>query len=917
MIRSPTPARVFDALRRHGLTLLVPGSVLAVTFIGYHDKLHKEEAHRQHVFQAEARAQVGHLRERVGSLLQEAELLRSLPLEAPAGWPGRLRAILARYPEALRAGILRPAPDGRVALLAAEAAGDRSGPPEAPPQLLRGLLPAAVGEPLASLPYPVQGRPGLQALLIVSPLPRAGNPPPGDLAFIEIVVDELLHHGFAPDEGLGGPRLAVEVLDTTDDPHPIFASPPSQAADAAAGRRLGSYVDGLPVAQRHWLVLVSPGDPRPPALLETGSGRWLVGGLLIALLAVGGHHTLQSRAAAVRRTVAEKTQALAEANEALGRYVAALAETNQHLAREVEEHSCAEARLRETTSLQRAILDCAEYAVIYTDATGIIRVMNPAAERLFGYPADALVGKATPRILHTGEQAARWTLSGTTIGVLSLPPGTESQTAEVTMRRRDGSLFPASLSLSIVRESQGQIRGYLGIIADITQRLDAENRIRQLAHYDNLTALPNRSLLKRHLGEVIASAEAEAHRVAVLVTDLDHFKYVNDTLGHAAGDQLLLAVAQRLRSGLRDSDLVARAGGDEFVIVLNELDAAELPEDTAERVLGSVARPFELAGHQFTVTLSIGIAVYPHDGTDGDTLIKNADAAMYLAKERGRNQICFFDHGISSRYSERLELESRLRRAFEAGQLALHYQPQVDTLSGELIGMEALIRWPQPDGSLVPPDRFIPIAEECGLIVPIGAWVLREACRQQRAWLQEGISRVPVGVNLSARQFDDANLLATIQGALAETGLPPAYLDLELTESLVMGNPEHTRQVLAECRRLGLQLSVDDFGTGYSSLSYLKRFPIDRLKIDRSFIADIVTEPDDAAIAQTIIAMAHTLRLEVLAEGVETEAQLALLRRWNCDAYQGYLCSRPLPADEMTQLLRQLRATRQVSLAGL
>lgn len=325
MIRSPTPARVFDALRRHGLTLLVPGSVLAVTFIGYHDKLHKEEAHRQHVFQAEARAQVGHLRERVGSLLQEAELLRSLPLEAPAGWPGRLRAILARYPEALRAGILRPAPDGRVALLAAEAAGDRSGPPEAPPQLLRGLLPAAVGEPMASLPYPVQGRPGLQALLIVSPLPRAGNPPPGDLAFIEIVVDELLHHGFAPDEGLGGPRLAVEVLDTTDDPHPIFASPPSQAADAAAGRRLGSYVDGLPVAQRHWLVLVSPGDPRPPALLETGSGRWLVGGLLIALLAVGGHHTLQSRAAAVRRTVAEKTQALAEANEALGRYVAALA----------------------------------------------------------------------------------------------------------------------------------------------------------------------------------------------------------------------------------------------------------------------------------------------------------------------------------------------------------------------------------------------------------------------------------------------------------------------------------------------------------------------------------------------------------------------------------------------------------------
>ncbi|MBL8434315.1 MAG: EAL domain-containing protein, partial [Zoogloea sp.] len=428
-------------------------------------------------------------------------------------------------------------------------------------------------------------------------------------------------------------------------------------------------------------------------------------------------------------------------------------------------------------------------------------------------------------------------------------------------------------------------------------------------------SLPNRSLLNRHLADVLAAAKARHRRVAVLVTDLDHFKYVNDTLGHVAGDQLLLAVAQRLRDGVRDGDLVARTGGDEFVIVLADLDETYRPEDAAERLLAGVARPFELAGRQITVTLSVGIALYPHDGADGDTLVKNADAAMYLAKERGRNQARFFDHGLSGRYSERLELESRLRQAFEARQLALYYQPQVDTLSGELIGMEALLRWRQPDGSMVPPDKFIPIAEECGLIVPIGAWVLREACRQQKAWLREGISRVPVGVNLSARQFDDANLLSTIQDALTESGLPPTYLDLELTESLVMGNPEHTRHVLAECKKLGLQLSVDDFGTGYSSLANLKRFPIDRLKIDRSFIADIVTQPDDAAIAQTIVAMAHTLRLEVIAEGVETETQLALLRRWRCDAYQGYLCSRPLPADAMTAMLRQLRATREVALA--
>lgn len=931
MIRSPTPARVFDALRRHGLMLLVPGSVLAVTFAGYHHQLQKEDTHRQQRFQAEARVQVGHLRERVGHLLRQIDELRSLPLEASASWPERLRGILARHPEILRIGILRPTtPDGRAVVQADESAPGLSGPPEAPTPLLRALLPTLAGGPIAgspiagnliaSPPYPVaaKGKPDHRALLVLSPLQAApGGPPQGDLAFIEVGVDSLLHHGFTPDEGLDAARLAIEVLDTTDEPRPVFASPPPPLAQADAVRRLGGYVEGLPFAQRQWLLLVSPAEIRTPALLDTGSGRWLSGGLLLALLAVAIHRALRSRSATVHRTVAEQTQALAEANEALGRYIAALAEANQHLAREVEEHARAEALLRETTNLQQAILDCAEYAVIYTDATGVIQVMNPAAERLFGYPAEALVGKATPRILHPSEHAARWKLAGSTIGVVSLPPGTESQTAEVSMRRRDGSLFPVSLSLSIVRDGQGQIRGYLGIIADITQRLDAENRIRHLAHHDTLTSLPNRSLLNRHLTDAIASAEARHRRVAVLVTDLDHFKYVNDTLGHAAGDQLLLAVAQRLRDSVRDVDLVARAGGDEFVIVLSDLDDEHPPKEAAERLLASVAQPFELAGRQFTITLSIGIAVYPHDGADGDTLIKNADAAMYLAKERGRNQIRSFDHGLSGRYSERLELESRLRRGFEAGELALHYQPQVDTLSGELIGMEALLRWPQPDGSLVPPDKFIPVAEECGLIVPIGAWVLREACRQQQAWLREGISRVPVGVNLSARQFDDTGLLATIQGALAESGLPPAYLDLELTESLVMGNPEHTRQVLAECRRLGLQLSVDDFGTGYSSLSYLKRFPLDRVKIDRSFIADIVTEPDDAAIAQTIIAMAHTLRLEVIAEGVETEAQLALLRRWRCDAYQGYLCSRPLPADEMTDLLRQLRATRQVSLSNL
>ena len=911
MTSSPTPSRVFAALRRHGLALLVPCSILAITFGGYRDNLQKEEASRLLLFQAQARVQVNHLRERAGSLLQLAEKLHTLRPESTGKRPDGLGPVLAQHPEILRVGVLRSGPGG--SLITDSAEPSPSDPLPASAASLRDALPALGGKPMLSAPYalPGDGAQGRQAVLILSPLPGTRR----EFACIEVGTEPLLHHGVAPDEGLSGaPRFAVDVLDITDAPRPVFTSAAAPGSHDSTTKSLGAYAEGITLAQRHWLVIVSPGAAATGALLDSGSGRWLVGGLLLTLLAIAIQHTVQSRADAVRRQVDEKTQALAEANDALGRYIGALADANRRLASEVDEHARAESQLRETTSLQRAILDCAEYAVIYTDAEGTIRVINPAAERLFGYRADELIDKATPQILHPDERAPDWTLDGRTIGLISLPPDTESHTAELDMRRSDGSLFPVSLSVSIVRDTHGQILGYLGIIADITQRVDAESRIRHLAHYDNLTSLPNRSLLNRHLADVLSAARARHRRVAVLVTDLDHFKYVNDTLGHPAGDQLLLAVAQRLRAGVRDGDLVARTGGDEFVIVLADLDETYLPEEAGERLLASVARPFELAGHQLTVTMSVGIALYPHDGVDGDTLVKNADAAMYLAKERGRNQARFFDHGLSRRYSERLELEGRLRQAVEARQLALYYQPQVDTLSGELIGMEALIRWCQPDGSMVPPDKFIPIAEECGLIVPIGAWVLREACRQQQAWLQEGISRVPVGVNLSARQFDDTTLLATIQAALAESGLPPAYLDLELTESLVMGNPEHTRQVLAECKQLGLQLSVDDFGTGYSSLSYLKRFPIDRLKIDRSFIADIVTEPDDAAIAQTIIAMAHTLRLEVIAEGVETEAQLALLRRWRCDAYQGYLCSRPLAADEMTKLLRQLRATREIAL---
>jgi PAS domain S-box-containing protein len=379
------------------------------------------------------------------------------------------------------------------------------------------------------------------------------------------------------------------VLDTTDAPRPVFTSAAAPGSHDSTTKSLGAYAEGITLAQRHWLVIVSPGAAARCAARQR---LWPLARRRAAAHPAGHRHPAHRAEPRRRRAPpgGRKTQALAEANDALGRYIGALADANRRLASEVDEHARAESQLRETTSLQRAILDCAEYAVIYTDAKGTIRVINPAAERLFGYRADELIDKATPQILHPDEHAPAGRSKASTIGLISLP-GAESHTAEFDMRRRDGSLFPASLSVSIVRDTLGQIRGYLGIIADITQRVDAESRIRHLAHYDNLTSLPNRSLLNRHLADVLAAARARHRRVAVLVTDLDHFKYVNDTLGHLAGDQLLLAVAQRLRTGVRDGDLVARTGGDEFVIVLADLDETYLPEDAGERLLASVARP--------------------------------------------------------------------------------------------------------------------------------------------------------------------------------------------------------------------------------------------------------------------------------------------------------------------------------------
>jgi diguanylate cyclase (GGDEF)-like protein/PAS domain S-box-containing protein len=444
-----------------------------------------------------------------------------------------------------------------------------------------------------------------------------------------------------------------------------------------------------------------------------------------------------------------------------------------------------------------------------------------------------------------------------------------------------------------------------GTLLDISDRKRAENEIQQLAYYDTLTTLPNRALLQDRINQATSQAARDGRTVAVMFLDLDRFKSVNDTMGHAIGDRLLKVVADRLSRCIRDSDTVARLGGDEFVIILNAINSADDVVCIAEKVQRILAKPVTLGDHEIYTTASIGIALFPLDGTDVNTLLKNADIAMYQAKEQGRNTFQFFSREMNVQALEHLMLETSLRRGLERDEFHLVYQPLLDLKDGRLVGMEALVRWQHPDLGLLLPGKFIPIAEETGMIIPLGDWVLAAACRQNRQWLDEGLPPLRVAVNLSARQFAQSNLARRVADILTDTGLPPNCLELELTESTIMSNAEATITILQELKAMGISLAIDDFGTGYSSLSYLKHFPIDRLKIDRSFVCDITTNPDDAAIADAIIAMAHSLKLKVTAEGVEKQEQLRYLAARHCDEMQGYILSYPINADEFARFVRE------------
>ena len=534
------------------------------------------------------------------------------------------------------------------------------------------------------------------------------------------------------------------------------------------------------------------------------------------------------------------------------------------------------------------------------DVNGVYTYASPKVKDLLGYEPDEMIGKTPFDLMPPEEKLRAGRIFEEATGEKKPFSGIENSNLH-----KDGHLVILETSGVPVFDKTGEFCGYRGVDRDITDRKRYESQIERQANYDELTGLANRNLFQDRLSQALVYAHRHESGLAVLFIDLDNFKHINDSLGHDSGDLLLTQVATRLSGSVHEGDTVTRQGGDEFVLILSE--DADVQAVTQE-ILKAMSESFDINGRELRITCSIGIACYPKDGEDQQTLLKNADAAMYRAKELGRNNAQYYAAGMNIKAMERLELENGLYHALTRNEFLLHYQPQVDLRTGEIVGMEALVRWLHPERGLVSPAIFIPVAEDSGLIVSLGEWVLRTACTQNKAWQLAGLKPISVAVNLSALQFRQPDLVERVADILRETELDPTCLELELTESLVMQDVEKTIATLSRLKAMGIKLSIDDFGTGYSSLSYLKRFPIDTLKIDQSFVRDITTDPDDAAIAKSIISMAHDMQLRVIAEGVETEAQKSFLSLRRCDEMQGYFFSRPVPAVEFEKLLREGRS---------
>ncbi len=553
--------------------------------------------------------------------------------------------------------------------------------------------------------------------------------------------------------------------------------------------------------------------------------------------------------------------------------------------------------------LASTIFEITAEAILVSDSRNRIVMVNPAFTEITGYTQEEVAGR-DPAFLSSGRHDA-----GFYDTMWDALADTGRWEGEIWNRRKNGEVFPEWLSIAAVRGENDATEYYVAAFSDITKRKQDEERIDHRANYDALTDLPNSRLIQDRVDQALAQAAHTGDRVGVLYLDLDNFKFVNDTMGHGVGDVVLGEMARRMRSCLRDRDAIGRVEGDEFMVFLAAIQSPEETTMVARRLLEAVSRPMVLAGRRddIVVTTSVGIAVYPEDGDTTAELMRNAATAAFHAKERGRNNYQFFTDDMNIRAMERLSLENRLRRALERGEMVLHYQPKVNLRHGRIVGVEALVRWQSPEEGLVTPGKFIPLAEETGLIVPLGEWVLRTACAQAKAWQDAGLAPLRMGVNLSARQLSKPDLLADIMRILDETGLPPEHLEMEITESSLMERADDAITTLGEMRAMGIHLTADDFGTGYASLNYLRNFPLDAIKIDRSFVSDIGGGRGASMLAAAVIAIGQSLDLTVTAEGVENEAQLAFLRQHWCDEIQGSYFSPALPAAEFEVLVREGR----------
>ena len=548
-------------------------------------------------------------------------------------------------------------------------------------------------------------------------------------------------------------------------------------------------------------------------------------------------------------------------------------------------------------------LNCIGDAVVCTDMSGNISFLNVVAEKMTGWSLQEAANRPMAEIVRILDATSREVI----LNPMTRTTGHEriqQLRSNIVLARRDGFEIPIEDSVAPIHDRAGRPTGAVFVFRDVSAARAMALQMSHSALHDFLTGLPNRLFLSDRISQAIALAPRHMNKVAVLFLDLDGFKHINDSLGHPTGDKLLQSIAKRLGECVRGADTISRQGGDEFVVLLSEVAQSEHAAITARRMLNAVARPHSIDHHDLHITTSIGVSVYPEDGLDAETLIKNADTAMYHAKENGRQSYQFFTPAMNVRAVERQSIEESLRRALERGEFSLHYQPKINLGTGAITGAEALIRWTHPVRGSVSPAQFIPIAEDCGLIIPIGKWVLREACKQARLWLDAGLPAATMAVNISAIEIQDQNFLEGVFAILKETGLDPRSLELELTESVLMKRAEATETILKSLAALGVQLAIDDFGTGYSSLSYLRKFPIDALKIDQSFVRQISTAGNDTSIVTAVISMGRSLKLRVIAEGVETAAELAFLKTQRCDEAQGYYFSRPVPAGRFATLLK-------------